>query len=72
MASAGEHEWANETLITERGLADLRSGGIAQHRTRNACSHRCRWRSQVIPFGSRNASEDAKLFFGHAIQKIVA
>jgi len=27
---------------------------------------------QVIPFGSRNASEDAKLFFGHAIQKIVA
>ena len=26
----------------------------------------------VIPFGSRNASEDAKLFFGQAIQKTVA
>jgi len=25
-----------------------------------------------IPIGSRNASEDAKLFFGQAIQKIVA
>ena len=27
---------------------------------------------RLIPFGSRNASEDAKLFFGQAIQKIVA
>ena len=26
----------------------------------------------LIPFGSRNASEHAKLFFGQAIQKIVA
>ena len=26
----------------------------------------------IIPFGSRNASEDAKLFFGQAIQKTVA
>ena len=26
----------------------------------------------LIPFGSRNASEDAKLFFGQAIQKTVA
>jgi len=26
----------------------------------------------IIPFGSRNASEDVKLFFGQAIQKIVA
>ena len=31
------------------------------------------WGSHIlIPFGSRNASEDAKLFFGQAIQKIVA
>ena len=27
---------------------------------------------QIIPLGSRNASEDAKLFFGQAIQKTVA
>ena len=26
----------------------------------------------IIPFGSRNAAEDAKLFFGQAIQKTVA
>jgi hypothetical protein len=34
-----------------------------------ACAERSR-SIPIIPFGSRNASEDAELFFGQAIQKI--
>jgi len=39
-------------------------------RTLLECCTPCR--TLVIPFGSRNTSEDAKLFFGQAIQKTVA